>query len=95
MSMNMDITTTRSVGIEQLSMGGSHPLVLIAGPCVIESEQVVMETAERILDIAGKVGMPVIFKSSYLKDNRSSEKTFQGPGLHEGLRILEITSSRS
>jgi 2-dehydro-3-deoxyphosphooctonate aldolase (KDO 8-P synthase) len=77
-----------------VTIGEGHPLVLIAGPCVIEGENVVLETAEKIADIAGKLHVPFIFKSSYLKDNRSRADTFQGPGLQEGLRILEMVKKR-
>lgn len=77
------------IKVGEINIGGDNPLVLIAGPCVIESEAIVMETAERIKEIAGRVGMPFIFKASYLKENRSSVESFQGPGLREGLRILE------
>ena len=79
----------RIVEVGSVSIGGDHPLVLIAGPCVIESESLVLETAEAIKEIAERISIPFIFKSSYLKDNRSSSSTYQGPGLDEGLRILE------
>ncbi len=82
MSMN-------TIKIEKISIGPKAPLALIAGPCVIESEELVLRTAERIRKIADKLEMPFIFKSSYLKDNRSSVTTYQGPGLEEGLKILE------
>ncbi len=77
------------VKIGNISIGEGHPLALIAGPCVIESEKLVMKTAESVKAIADKLDMPLIFKSSYLKDNRSSATSFQGPGLEEGLRILQ------
>jgi 2-dehydro-3-deoxyphosphooctonate aldolase (KDO 8-P synthase) len=64
-------------------------LALIAGPCVIESEKIVMDTAERIKTITDRLDMPFIFKSSYLKDNRSSAESYQGSGIEEGLRILQ------
>ncbi len=79
----------QSVQVGKIRIGQNEPLALIAGPCVIESEDVVMRTAEAVRRIADKTGMPLIFKSSYLKDNRSSATTFQGPGLDEGLRILQ------
>lgn len=68
---------------------GSGGLFLIAGPCVIEAEDLMMRTAERIKGIAGDLGIPVIFKSSFSKDNRSSLDYYQGPGLEEGLKILQ------
>lgn len=72
-----------------IKIGGENPLALVAGPCVIESEDIVFKTAEEIKTIADKLSIPFIFKSSYLKDNRSSAKTYQGPGLEKGLQILQ------
>jgi 2-dehydro-3-deoxyphosphooctonate aldolase (KDO 8-P synthase) len=69
-------------------MGGSRPFVLIAGPCVIESEKSAVEAAERLKRITADLGIPFIYKSSYDKANRSSAKSFRGPGLAEGLRVL-------
>ncbi len=63
-------------------------MVLLAGPCVIEGEEVTLRIAERIKEITSKVGMGLIFKSSYDKANRSSIHSYRGPGLDEGLRIL-------
>jgi 2-dehydro-3-deoxyphosphooctonate aldolase (KDO 8-P synthase) len=65
------------------------PLFLIAGPCVIESEELVMATAERLKDITARLAMPFVFKASFDKANRSSVSGFRGPGLERGLRILE------
>ena len=67
---------------------GAPGLFLIAGPCVIESEPLMMRTAERLQGIAGRLGVPLIFKSSFMKDNRSSVDYYAGPGLDEGLAIL-------
>ncbi len=78
----------REVRIGEVTVGGPA-LVLIAGPCVIESEELALQTAEEIRRIAERVGMPFIYKSSFLKDNRSSVEYYQGPGLEEGLRILQ------
>lgn len=69
--------------------GGSHPHFLIAGPCVIEDEQLVLDTAFQVADIAKQVGFPCIFKSSYDKANRSSIHSFRGLGIEEGLSILQ------
>lgn len=69
--------------------GGVHPHFLIAGPCVIESESLVLETAFQIAEIAKEVGFPFIFKSSYDKANRSSIHSFRGLGIDEGLSILK------
>ncbi len=79
---------SKVVKIGNISIGGHHPLVLIAGPCVIESEQSSLEIARRIKRIAGEVKMPFIFKSSYDKANRTSLESFRGPGLESGLKIL-------
>ena len=70
------------------SVGLDHPLFLIAGPCVIESRQMAMDTAGRLKEIAAAVGIPFIYKSSYDKANRSSGKSFRGLGISEGLKIL-------
>ncbi len=67
---------------------GGHALFLIAGPCVIESEEHVLKMAESIKAVTKKLGMPYIFKASYDKANRTSVKSFRGPGIAEGLRIL-------
>ena len=72
----------RKVGLDQ-------SIFLIAGPCVIESEELQLRTAERLKDIADRLGIFFIFKSSFDKANRSSDKSFRGPGIDEGLRILE------
>ena len=79
---------TRIVEIGKIKMGGGHPLVLICGPCVIEDEKTMFTAAEGICKIADKLGVPLIFKSSYLKDNRSTETSYQGPGLKAGLAML-------
>jgi 2-dehydro-3-deoxyphosphooctonate aldolase (KDO 8-P synthase) len=68
---------------------GADQLFLIAGPCVIEDESLMMRTAERLKGISTELEVPLIFKSSFSKDNRSSLEYYQGPGLEEGLRILE------
>jgi 2-dehydro-3-deoxyphosphooctonate aldolase (KDO 8-P synthase) len=68
---------------------GSDRLFLIAGPCVIEEESLMMRTAERLKKITASLGIPLVFKSSFSKDNRSSLEYYQGPGLEEGLRMLE------
>jgi 2-dehydro-3-deoxyphosphooctonate aldolase (KDO 8-P synthase) len=68
---------------------GSDQLFLISGPCVIEQEDLMLRTAERLKAITTELGIPLIFKSSFSKDNRSSLEYYQGPGLEEGLRILE------
>jgi 2-dehydro-3-deoxyphosphooctonate aldolase (KDO 8-P synthase) len=69
--------------------GLEHPVFLISGPCVIESEQLALDTAGQLKEITGRLGIPFIYKSSFDKANRSSTKSFRGPGLEEGLRILD------
>ena len=71
------------------NVGIKYPLFLIAGPCVIESEGMVIEVAGKLKEMTDKLGIPYIFKSSFDKANRSSNKTFRGFGISEGLRILQ------
>ncbi len=78
----------RQVRIGGIPVGGGAPLVLIAGPCVIESEALVMETARGIREVTRRLGVPWVLKSSYDKANRTSMGSFRGPGLREGLRVL-------
>jgi 2-dehydro-3-deoxyphosphooctonate aldolase (KDO 8-P synthase) len=79
---------TESVKIDNIQIGRGYPLVLIAGPCVIESEKIVLETCEKIKEITTKLKMPFIFKSSYLKANRLNIQSYSGPGMSKGLKIL-------
>jgi len=76
------------VKLGDLSVGGGGPLVLIAGPCVIESEQHASDLAGRLVDLTRRLRVPFIFKASYDKANRTSGRSFRGPGLDEGLRVL-------
>ena len=69
-------------------IGPYRPFFLIAGPCVVESEQLQVDTAGTLKEITGRLGIPFIFKSSFDKANRSSGKSFRGPGMEEGLRVL-------
>jgi 2-dehydro-3-deoxyphosphooctonate aldolase (KDO 8-P synthase) len=71
-----------------LTVGGGAPLLLIAGPCVIESEAHAIETALQVRDIATRAGVQYVFKASYDKANRTSGRSFRGPGLDEGIRVL-------
>ncbi len=80
--------TTRIVKVEQIQIGGGGPLTVIAGPCVIESREAALRHAGALKEIADRVGVPYIFKSSYDKANRSSVNSFRGPGLEKGLEIL-------
>ncbi len=79
----------REVPLGKFLGGGVQPHFLIAGPCVIESEQIVLDTAFQLADVAQAVGFPYIFKSSYDKANRSSIHSYRGPGIQEGLDILQ------
>jgi 2-dehydro-3-deoxyphosphooctonate aldolase (KDO 8-P synthase) len=76
-----------------LTIGGGAPLLLIAGPCVIESESHAVDTAIAVRDIARRAGVQYVFKASYDKANRTSGQSFRGPGLVEGLRILSRVRS--
>lgn len=68
---------------------GSEQLFLISGPCVIETEEVMLRTAEKLKEVSERLKLPVIYKSSFTKDNRSSVDFYQGPGLEEGLKVLQ------
>lgn len=85
----MNPKLTRSIAVGPHSMGGQNPLVLIAGPCVIESEKIAMEIAEKLKRITRELHVPFIFKASYDKANRTSINSFRGPGLSDGLKILQ------
>jgi 2-dehydro-3-deoxyphosphooctonate aldolase (KDO 8-P synthase) len=79
---------TNLVDIGSFKVGQGQRPFLIAGPCVIESEQLAIETAGRIAEIAKSLGIPYVFKSSFDKANRTSIKSFRGPGLEKGLQVL-------
>ena len=83
------IAAVHAVEIGAVTLGGSRPFVLIAGPCVIESESHALGLAHAIQAIAARAGVPWIFKASYDKANRTSLASYRGPGLEEGLRVLE------
>jgi 2-dehydro-3-deoxyphosphooctonate aldolase (KDO 8-P synthase) len=76
------------VKLGALTFGGESPFVLIAGPCVIESEPHARDLAVALAEIARRVGVPFVFKASYDKANRTSGRSFRGPGLEQGLRVL-------
>ena len=80
---------TKTITIGNVVIGGNSPLVLIAGPCVIESEKSAFKHAAALKDVTSRLGMPFIYKSSYDKANRTSANSFRGPGLVKGLRILK------
>jgi len=83
------VTPTRAVRIGAVTIGGGAPLALIGGPCAIENEKHALMVAERLQRMTGDAGVPFIYKSSYDKANRSSIHSYRGPGLAEGLRILQ------
>jgi 2-dehydro-3-deoxyphosphooctonate aldolase (KDO 8-P synthase) len=85
---SLNIPPTRVVQIGTITIGGGAPLVLIAGPCVVESREMILRTAEKIQSIARRLEMPFIFKSSYKKANRSSGKSFSSIGDEAALKIL-------
>ena len=68
------------------TVGPDQPLFLIAGPCVVESEGLILDTAGKLKELTARAGIPFIFKSSFDKANRSSQKSYRGPGMEEGLR---------
>jgi 2-dehydro-3-deoxyphosphooctonate aldolase (KDO 8-P synthase) len=83
------VIRTRAVRIGSVTIGGGAPLALIGGPCAIENEKHALMVAERLRRVTADAGVPFIYKSSYDKANRSSIHSYRGPGLTEGLRILQ------
>ena len=86
---------TRTVPIAHLTCGAGQPLLWIAGPCVIESHDLTLWIAERLAAMAQRLKIPLVFKASFDKANRTSAKSFRGPGLHEGLKTLDTVKSRT
>lgn len=84
----MNMPKTRVISIGSISVGGNHPLVLIAGPCVVENREMILQTAKTIRTIAERHQMPFIFKSSYRKANRASGNSFASIGDEKALKIL-------
>jgi 2-dehydro-3-deoxyphosphooctonate aldolase (KDO 8-P synthase) len=76
------------VRVGEIRIGKGNPLVLIAGPCVLEGEAIALEIARALKKVCEGLKIPLIFKASYEKDNRGSEKSYRGPGLEKGLRVL-------
>ncbi len=85
---------TKSIKIGPVKLGGKSPLILIAGPCVIESRAMCLDLARRLAALAARENISLIFKASYDKANRTSHKAFRGPGLVEGLDILNEVKKR-
>jgi len=83
----------KTVYVGSVSIGDGHPLVLISGPCVIETEEIALRTAEALKKICEELEIPLIYKSSFEKDNRSTAENYRGPGLEKGLKILEKVKS--
>jgi len=81
-------SNSAAVTIGDVTIGGGRPFALFAGPCVIESRESVLRHAEKIRDVARRVGVPLVFKCSFDKANRTSVKSYRGPGLERGLEIL-------
>ena len=77
------------VDVDQWRCGDNQPLLFILGPCVMESEQLVLSTAERLAQLRDRHGLQIVFKSSFDKANRTSVDSYRGPGLEDGLRMLE------
>jgi 2-dehydro-3-deoxyphosphooctonate aldolase (KDO 8-P synthase) len=78
------------VRIGDIAVGHGEPLLLIAGPCVIEGEKETLAAARRVAEVSQRAGVPAVFKCSFDKANRTSHKSFRGPGLVEGLRVLAL-----
>ncbi len=83
------------VAVGHVTCGPGHPMLWIAGPCVIESHDLTLRIADALCEMADRLDLPLIFKASFDKANRSSGKSFRGPGLHDGLRTLEIVKQRT
>src|SRR5512137_17217 len=83
------MTAMKKISVGDIKVGGGEPFVLIAGPCVIESEKLARRVAASLKELTAELGIPFIFKSSYDKANRTSVRSFRGPGLDKGLKILK------
>jgi 2-dehydro-3-deoxyphosphooctonate aldolase (KDO 8-P synthase) len=89
------VQAVASVAAGSVAFGTGHPLAFILGPCVIESEQHAVDTAVALAEIGTRVGVPVIFKASFDKANRTSISSYRGPGLVDGLRVLAKVKART
>lgn len=85
----------RMVMVGKVACGGGRPLFWIAGPCVIESHELTLEIAHRLKQMSEEIGVPLIFKASFDKANRTSGKSFRGPGLEKGLRTLAVVKQQT
>jgi len=86
---------TKRVKVSGIDIGAGAPIAVIAGPCVIESQESALRHASRLLEAADRAGVPLIFKSSFDKANRSSMESYRGPGLERGLEILAEVKLRT
>jgi 2-dehydro-3-deoxyphosphooctonate aldolase (KDO 8-P synthase) len=89
------VATTQPVSIGQVTCGPGHPLLWIAGPCVIESHDLTLQIADTLAAMADRLQVPLIFKASFDKANRTSSRSFRGPGLESGLKTLEDVRRRT
>ena len=89
------MSQVQPVAIDHIQCGGGHSLLWIAGPCVIESHDLTLRIADTLRQMADRLGLPLIFKASFDKANRTSGKSFRGPGLHEGLKTLATVKRRT
>src|SRR5437870_11726299 len=87
--------TAQPVTIGTAACGPGHPLFWILGPCVIESHDLTLRIADTLAGLAARLSLPVVFKASFDKANRTSGKSFRGPGLHEGLKTLAAVKQKS
>jgi 2-dehydro-3-deoxyphosphooctonate aldolase (KDO 8-P synthase) len=84
----------KEVRIGEIRIGKGNPLVLIAGPCVIENEEITFTTARKLKEVCDRLGISLIFKSSFDKANRTAGSSFRGPGIDQGLKILSEVKKR-
>ena len=84
----------KQIQLDGMMIGGGAPFVLIAGPCVIEEEQRTMEIAVFLKELTDRLHIPLIFKASYDKANRTSVHSYRGPGMKKGLQVLEKISEK-
>src|ERR1700704_2859232 len=91
----MTMPVANPVKVGNVACGPGQPLVWIAGPCVMEPNDMTLFVAERLREMATQLDIPLIFKASFDKANRTSGKSFRGPGLQEGMRTLETVKRRT
>src|SRR3954452_8580117 len=89
------MTAVQPVTVGSYRCGPGQPLLWILGPCVIESHDLTLRIADTLRQLADRLELPLVFKASFDKANRTSGKSFRGPGLHEGLRTLEAVKRRT